>query len=357
MNLKQSLNRLSIFIILILLPLFLTGCGDMVEIQDRDFVLAIGVSYVGHQYQVTYALPNLGQITEQSSAGDQSSLIRTYEGNSLPEIDQRYNFNSENRLDYRHLQVIIFDQSICSNQQAMKDLLIQINDNYNISHNVLVYFYPEEAKDLMSIEGVNGSIGEHLKKLNNNNRINGTEPAKIGSLIDGIYNDRTLFIPTLYNRDNSIAINGGLFFQNNRSIKQVSQQDSDFYYITLGKNNDYLLRLSENQLIQLKQLKAKVSFQKTADKPYILFKISGTAISLPRNSGAPTLTKQQLNEFIRHKIELELSDFFKGEQIDYLNLYEKSSYKNRSIWVDYENRHADFINDTITEVIVDIHYE
>lgn len=353
---KQA-KYLLLSMMIILLSAGLTGCGDLVEIQDRDFVLAIGVSAVNQHYQITYALPNLSEVTEQAGAGDQSNLIRTYEGKSLPEIDQRYNTNSENRLDYRHLQVIIFDQSIVSDAVMMKDLLNQINDNYNISHNVLVYYYADNTKDLMSVESVSGSIGEHLKKLNSNNHISDIEPAKIGALIDCMTNNRTLFIPTLYNRDHSIAVNGGIFFQNNQLRKEISQQNSEYYYITMGKNNDFLIRPSEEYLIQLKQVKSKLTYDLTAEGPLVKIQVEGSAVPMPRDIEEAYCPIAQLNEFIRHNIQLELDEFIKKNQIDYLNLYEKSSYKDRQIWLRYQNRPQDFINDLKTEISVDIRYQ
>ena len=170
----SGIKRAVLSLFCVVISFIFTGCGDLVEIQDRDFVMALGISYQNGQYQVTYSLPNLSEITDQATAG-QNNLLRTYEGNSLAEAEQIYNANSENRLDYRHLQTIIIDATICENEQAMKELLLQIDDKYDISHNVLVYFSRVELTDIMGMESINGSIGEHLKKLNSNNYVGGME--------------------------------------------------------------------------------------------------------------------------------------------------------------------------------------
>ncbi len=345
-------------ILIFLCSILLTGCGDLVEIQDRDFVLALGISWQNGEYEATYSLPDLSAVTEQPVSSDQDSRLRSYRGATLHEIEQCYNFNSEKRLDYRHLQVIILDASVCLAPQVMKDLLIQIDDYYDISHNVLVYFYSSDVRELMGLDGVNGSIGEHLKKLNNNNSISGLDPAQIGTLIDCMENERTLFIPALYSRDNSIAVDGGIFFRDNQMLRPVTQLESDIYYITMGKSNDYLVRLSPKQLIQIKEVKTKYHYDLTGDGPVINLKITGSAKTLPGASSEKSSDlKEEANAYIKNMIETQLSVFMKQNQIDYLNLYEKSSYKNRRTWLHYENRTEDFISDAQISVDVDITFE
>lgn len=351
-RLKATMLGVLFFVLIICL----SGCGDLVEIQERDFVMALGVSYADGQYRVTYGLPDLGKITDQPTA-EQSSLLRTYEGQSLYEMEQSYNTNSEKRLDYRHLQSIILDSAICSNQQAMKNFLLQINDNYDISDNVLVYFHESELEELMGLGGVNGSIGEHLKKLNGNNYVEGMEPAKIGELVNCLANSRTLFIPEIINQDDSIAIDGGILLQENRMVKQISQAESQYYFISLGKSNEYLLRFDNEYLLRLEEIKTKLSYEMTGDGPKIDIHVSGSAEVLSGSRMDHAVIKDSFDRYIGEQIEQELADFMKRQGIDYLNLYEKSSYHNRKIWQLYENREAEFIEDVKIQVMVDIQYE
>jgi len=339
-----------------LFSLLLTGCGDLVEIQGRDFVLALGVSYENGQYQVTYSLPDLAKVTEQSKESDSNGLIRTYEGNSLPEIEQTYNLNSENRLDYRHLQAIIMDDSICQNQEAMKKLLIDLNDNYDISNNVLVYYYNSAVEDIIELGGGSGSVGEHLKKLSRNNEKNEMEPAKIGTLIDCLANERTLFIPALVIRDDSIAIDGGIFFFENHLVKQIDQLDCVYYFISLGQGSDTLVRLSPDHLIRLKDIKAKTTYTLTEDGPAVHLAVSGAASTLPQLTAERAYPVDQMNQHIAEELIRFMDENIKAEKLDCLNLYEKSSYKSRQMWLAYKGKHADFIADLRLSVSVEIEY-
>lgn len=339
------------------LSLLLTGCGDLVEIQERDFVLALGVSYGNGRYEITYSLPDLAKATEQSKESESNGLIRTYQGKSLPEISETYNFNSEDRLDYRHLQAIILDQSICSDQSAMKKLLIDLNDNYDVSNNVLIYYYDSDVEEIIGVGGGSGNIGDHLKKLSKNNQTNEMEPAKIGTLIDCLANDRTLFIPELIIRDESIAIDGGIFYAENHLIKQITQDECVYYFISLGQGSDSLIRLSPEHLIQLKDVKAKTKYTLTEEGPAIRLTISGSAKSLPQLTAESVYPEEQMNQRIQGEIERFLEENMKKERIDYLNFYEKSSYKSRPMWLKYENRHGDFMDELKVLVAVDIEYQ
>jgi len=350
------LKKLSFLIALFLISFVAGGCGDLVEIQDRDFVLALGISYEKEQYQVTFSLPDLEEITDQS-ASEEGNLLRTYAGRSLPEIEQYYNANSENRLDYRHLQAIILDASVCTDAKVMQELLEQIDDNYDISHNVLVYFYEGGVKDLMGNKGVNGSIGGHLKKLAANNYVSGVESAKIGELINCISNDRILFIPALLEEEESVAVSGGIFFRENQLVKRITLEESEFYFITLGKGSDYLIRFSPDNLIQLKEVKARYSYELTEQGMIVSIKVTGLGRRLPANQEVGQEFMESCDRYIREQIELEVVEFMKNGGLDYLNLYEKSSYHNRQIWLIYQERLADFLEDADVRIEVDIGFE
>lgn len=49
----------------------LTGCWDKIEIEDRAFVMAIGIdlSSSNKRYVVTFQFPNAAQITKGTSGG------------------------------------------------------------------------------------------------------------------------------------------------------------------------------------------------------------------------------------------------------------------------------------------------
>ena len=345
-----------IIVCVAMFSLLLTGCGDLVEIQGRDFVLALGISYTDGQYQVTYSLPDLAKVTEQSKESESNGLIRTYEGHSLPELEQVYNLNSENRLDYRHLQAIILDDSICTNQTAMQKLLVDLNDNYDISNNVLVYYYDGAVEEIIELGGGSGSVGEHLKKLSHNNEKNEMEPAKIGTLIDCLANERTLFIPALIVRDDSIAIDGGIFFFENHLVKRIDQADCVFYFISLGQGSDTLVRLSPDHLIRLKDVKAKTTYALTEEGPAVHLTVTGAANPLPQLTSEGAYPAELMNQYIEKEISRFLDENLKTQQLDCLNFYEKSSYKNRQMWLAYEGKHEAFMDDLSVNVSVEIEY-
>lgn len=353
-------TRLLPLLPIIFAALLTTGCGNLVEIQERDFVLALGISYDEEDYRFTFCLPNLATVTGQSYPADNSSLLRTYSGKSIREIEQIYNSNSEKRLDYRHLQVIVLDSSICSAPAAMKDLLIQINDYYDISHNVLVYFYASDVSKLLAVEGVNGSIGEHLNKMNKNNTGGRRKPANIGTLIDCMENERTLFIPALTSRENSIAGDGGIFFRENQLQRPVTQPESELYYIAAGQSDDYLIRTAAGHLVQIGEVKSKTGYELTDQGPVVSLHITGSARILPGTGAAAaniTDIRDGTNNDIKNKIETELNEVMKQDGIDCLNLYDQSSYKSRKTWLRYQNRPGEFINDLRLLVTVELSYQ
>lgn len=341
-----------LIVIMFLISLTLTGCSDMVEIQDRDFVLALGISYTD-KYNITFALPDLDAITGQSNEKAKERLLRSFNAKTLPEIEVFYNLDSEKKLDYRHLKAIILDGSMFLSQEKLMEFLRYIDNQYTLSRNVLLFYYPDDANKLMDMnETVGGSIGDYLKKLNKNN-LNMQDAATLGSIINCLDNTRSLLIPMLKEEETSISLNGGALFYKDSELKIISEEQRKIYNILQGKGTDYVFRIGDD-VIRLKDVKCKTKYEFTNKIPYIQFNITGISENLQSNSNKDIPVSNKLKQYLETIIKEELNTLLKQDHIDFLNLYEASSYKNSDIWFKYEGKMTGFIDDLQIGIYIEI---
>ncbi len=353
---KRFLSLLILLSIMTFTP-FLTGCADMVEIQERDFVMALGISY-DKDYEITFALPNLDAITGQSADSENDHFIRTFQGASFPEIIEKYNINSKNRLDLRHLQAIVFDPSITEKPEQMSAMLSFLNDNYELSHNVLVFFCSSDVGDLMAMENVlDGSIGDYLQKLNKNNKHDDTRNVTIGHLITAQGSRNTIAVPVLARNDDTIYLDGSALFQNNQTVHLLTREENVLLHIMLGEGSDYLFHLPDQTVMQLNTIQATSKYSIVQNKPFIVLTLRGTCQAIPATRSEDPKPANQLNLFIKKKLEKSIIPILTEEQVDFLNLYEKSSYKHRDIWFRYQENPEQFLKDLHMEVRVDFSLE
>ena len=356
MNLQTSLKYCLLF--LLLGPFCLTGCADMVEIQERDFVMALGVSAYEDSYEVTFALPNLDAVTGQAADGESDNFIRTFSGSSFPEIQKLYNQNSKGRLDLRHVQAIVFDATIGDAPAQMEHLLSFLNDNYELSHNVLVFYCFDDVKEVMEMEEtLGGSIGDYLLDLNKNNKRGDMQNVTIGHLITAQENNRTVIVPALWKDDSSVYLDGCALFQNNRIVRLLDQQESELLHIMRGEGSDYLFQLSDQTVMQINTLQVKTSYSIKQNHPHVLLTIKGTCQAIPASRSENPALSSQLNLQVQEMLTQYMVPLLLDEQIDFLNLYEESSYKQRDIWFTYKENPRQFLKDLVLDIHVDFSEE
>lgn len=352
--------RLVIIVSLFAFVVLFTGFSSLVELQDRDFVLALGVSFQDGQYELTFALPDLSAITSESKedSGDSGNgQIRTYKSVSLSEIEELYNHGSNKRLDFRHLEVLILDESITSSAERLPAFFDYIENNYEISRNILTFFYSENVKELIETKGtLNGSIGDYLKQLENNNqRRNGWYSVTLGDLINSFSQKKGLVIPSLKLNNDRLEINGAAVLQDAGYVRELNSESLNICHAINGIGKELHFHTKDNLIFHLKEFKSKTHYSFEKNKPVIELTITGTAVV---SSGSDITENKditaEINHFLKAAAEKELSTCYQTDQKDYFNLYDKSSIKNREMWLSYQNRRAEFINDVIIRVTADV---
>ena len=343
--------------IILLFAFTLTGCADMVEIQERDFVMAMGIAWQ-EEYQFTFALPDLDAVTGQSSGSDQDRLVRTIHGATFPEIEETYNRTSKNRLDLRHLQAIVFDASVCTNPAKMKEILEAMNDHYELSHNVLVFYCLGNTKDLVGMEGnLDSSIGDYLRKINKNNQRDGVDKVTIGQLITAQENNTTIAIPVIDQSEASVFLDGSVLFQNNQTVRYLNQPESALYHLMKGEGNGYLFQLSGNTVIKVTAVRDKLLYENRTDGPYIKLTLSGTGQVMPKSHGDSPSLAGEFNQLLASQIQEAMMPILLEQHLDFLNLYEKSSYRQRDVWMRYQGETGKFTDELTLEIVVDFTLE
>lgn len=357
MKKNKRTKILAIFLCIFMLPL--AGCSDMIEIQDRDFVLTLGVAYDKKEkaYQLTYVLPDLAKING-NAAGENDKLVRTFTDKTFTTFENLYNANSSKRLDYRHLQAIVLDKSICSNADDLEAFIKFADDNFEISRNVLIFYNNEATKELLQMdEKMSDGIGDYIVSLDKNYREKrGMESVTLSDLISGMYKEQSLVVPLLEANDNIIGINGAAILHNNEYVKTISDEQVDLYNIVQGKGSRYMISIDDGSAARINEVSSKISYQYTDKIPKITCKITGAAeiLSDTKTDTSDSSLAKQLNQQLARKITREIDVLYKDDKLDYLHLYQNSAFKSRDIWLAYQEKQADFALAVQIDVSVDM---
>lgn len=168
---KQKGRRMAAFILALAWAaggMGLSGCGDLVEIEDRNFVMCLGIDTGPDGLEVSLGFPDLKALT-----GDGDNIhypAVTLSGDSMEDVEAAYRAGSNKRLDYGQLQMIVFGRKMMKDSAQMREVLEYIREQPAFTRTVLVCMADDRAGDIVALdESVNGSIGFYLRQMFDNN--------------------------------------------------------------------------------------------------------------------------------------------------------------------------------------------
>lgn len=157
-----------VFMALLLGASALSGCQNLVEIEDRNYVMCLGIDKAGEGLSASFGFPDLKALT-----GDGDNIhypAVTISGKDMEGIEESYGARSNKRLDYGQLQMIVFGREMLEDEALMRAVLEYFKEHQEFTRTVLVCMADEKAADIVALdEAVNGSIGVYLRQMFDNN--------------------------------------------------------------------------------------------------------------------------------------------------------------------------------------------
>ena len=218
----KNLEKICILGVLFIYVTLFTGCWDKVEINDRGFIVGVGIDYDEDSEQIlaTYSVPYLPKLTGQTETGKERYLKETT-GNSFFEASKKFGEKSEFRLNFDHTKVIILGEQITNNPKQLKGLLDHFERSAEFAQSLLIVSTKGSAKKLLTAKADSPDIVsmDISQTLSNS----ASEKIKIsrmnlGDYITSMYtNDGMGFLPVMECIEEEILINGLRVFKEYKS--------------------------------------------------------------------------------------------------------------------------------------------
>lgn len=378
---KPALKTL-LFITALTSVISLTGCSDMTEIEDRNFVQAMGIDLKGNELTVFYVLPDLKALTEQGSE-DPEKLILELKGFDFFEIEELYDLQYNKRLDFSHLKAIVLGRELAENQGQMAQFLSYVENKYELGRSTLIFTSDTTAREVISLnKDLEGGIGDYLDRLYRINLKNsGKKVITVGDMVFAMNEENPVVsMPLLKPRKKTLETVGlGMFYHNKLSY-EVNKEEADYADIANGSGKNILIFLTRDPeedltegksekvseyVVKINNITRTLKFNRVNQKPVLNIGIEGIGIiekgfkdkgesSTEANARVIEEIESRCNNIIRNRITANLDKITKGAGIDFMNLYRMTSYKNRQLWLDYTNNLDLFLSDLEYSVNADL---
>jgi Ger(x)C family germination protein len=360
----------------------LTACSDMTEIEDRNFIQAMGIDLKGNELSVYYVLPDLKALTQQGSENPEK-LILELKGFDYWQIEDLYDLQYNKRLDFSHLKAIIIGKELAKNQTQLAQFLTYVEDKYEIGRSTLIFTSDTTAKEVISLnKELEGGIGDYLDRLYRINlKSSGKKVVTVGDLIFAM-NEETPVVgtPVLKPRKQTLDTVGLGMFIHNQLAYEVNKEEADYIDIANAHGKNVMIFLTENTSEDLKEGKSEAAsqyvvkinnvtrtlqFSSVNTKPILAIKLEGIGIiekglmekglvSNQAKAAVVEVIEERCNQLVKARITANLDRITKGAGIDFMNLYRMTSYDNRKLWLSYAGKEDQFLKDLTYTVEVDL---
>ena len=148
-------------IILIITALFLTGCWDSAEINEREYIFAVGIDK-GKSENLIFS----AEIPKINEGSEEERIIYIEESINLSNFYNDCFVRSEKVISDRLMQVIVIGESIAEDSETFKRIFDEIQRSPQINRRVKIAVAKGDAKDIIETEiPSNPIIGRYLSEM------------------------------------------------------------------------------------------------------------------------------------------------------------------------------------------------
>lgn len=355
--------------------LFLSGCSGLKNIQDLNYIVAIGMDYDEDrkEYKVYLQGLNFANVAKQEGAKPAEpipSFTASETGETLNLAVSKLYKKSEPPLYFGHVNTLIVSKRIL--KEHFKDVLEQIGRNRSIRHTLRVMSTEENIEDIFNINALYNypPLYTVLYKYNENELYQDElKPMNLMNLLRVYFEPMVVAkLPSVKIDQNSwkseknypiVYFDGFEIFQQQKYIDFIPFNDASILNWLLEKNVALNRKVEKDgkfiAAVRLASPKMKVKYEKGSSHPKFSIEVSASADLLELVEDIPV---KELESLIGEEIKQRLMTIYeKGieKKADVLNVGEKWYRKHPKQYHSIKNTNSFYLDkDSLTNLKVKV---
>lgn len=228
--------------ILITSTIFVSGCWDRKEIDNRGFVLGVAIDHAtspepkgqydlphvteeadGRKYRVTFQFPRFAKGEgEEKGSGTETHLVLTGEGESMAAISSAMGARVPYDIFFEDIQLLVFSESVA--REGISDLLDFFIRNPSMRRRVKLLVTPGQAEDILKNKMQAKEISStFIAKVTRNVKTVPRFASKtdLGDISEAIHNNYSFFMPMIIMEKGDVKLTKAALF--NKEAKLVGE--------------------------------------------------------------------------------------------------------------------------------------
>lgn len=231
---------------LIILTLFLnSACWDMLEIENRAYITAIGIDNIEGQEDllnilVTYEYPNLSESGNQGTGGSPRFTICS-EGPTLSDISRQVASRMDKDIFFKHLKVIVIGEDIANDEVQFSKIFKALDRSPDIGRKIVMLIADGKAKDVILTEMEESPIvGHYISDIRQRQDVGkGYNLEDIGEILNQLRDeDRTFIIGRIRSNGEEIELGGSSVIKGRKTIGKLDEKETDVVMILKDELNE-----------------------------------------------------------------------------------------------------------------------
>lgn len=146
-------------LIMLLCIVLLSGCWDKVEIEDRLFVLGIGVDKAKEEekvhptdrYAINFASPIVGALKD--GGGETFNTYKTMSEIFTFGLNQMYE-RMDKKLSFQHTRILLFGEDLLKDDILFREVLDAVARSHEFHRNMYVFAVPGRTDDIFKVKPI-----------------------------------------------------------------------------------------------------------------------------------------------------------------------------------------------------------
>ncbi len=236
------------------LAVVLSGCWDKVELEDREFVNAIGIDIntdegdnqynPDERFKVTLSIASLDAIQGKDGGGEEESKnksVKTGYGRSVTEALRIIDSYSSQKIFLGHTKLIVLGKDVIKDEDAIKIITDTFERNLDMSRKMIVMTTDTEASKIISSKPVGEPLpGIFVHKFYETNGDSNAFTFKMDLelLMRKLRSTGTTIIPKITQNDKLLHIGGGAILKDFKFRGWIDESYLKGYLLYKGDAKD-----------------------------------------------------------------------------------------------------------------------
>lgn len=245
------MKKIFITLILISSVFLLTGCWDNVEINDREYIFAVGIDK-GEEGNLIFT----AEIPKINEGSEEQRLIYTEESKNFANFYNASFIRSDKVISDRLMQVIVIGEETASDPDLIKRIFDEIERSPQINRRVKIVIAAGDAKDIISTEiPSNPIVGRYLSELLV--KLKKENYQEIYTFDEALLNFKdfnSAMIPIVEKFDDGLKIESSAVMKDYKLIGNLNYTENELITLLLNPTNSKLKNINvdvENTTISL----------------------------------------------------------------------------------------------------------